>query len=164
MNRNGQKLFGNLKRRNSLGFVISTGRDVQMQFNVSVSAKFKLFLQPPQSPFESIQCIVQLRPEIHAGRICKKSHKQIFAKFAIFVKIALLKGTFAISFVLKIILWRIFAIFAIFVKISTLDGAPLPYHLTCSYYYGEFSPFSQFSPNLPFSSESPILKGTLGHF
>ena len=54
IDRNGQKLFKSLKRRSSLGFVISTGRDVQMQFNVSVPAKVKLFLQSPQSPFESI--------------------------------------------------------------------------------------------------------------
>ena len=54
IDRNGQKLFGSLKRRNSLGFVISTGRDVQMQFNVSVPAYFKLFLQSAQDPFESI--------------------------------------------------------------------------------------------------------------
>ena len=54
MDRNGQKLFGNLKRRSSLAFVISTGRDVQMQFNLSVPAHFKLFLQSPQGPFESV--------------------------------------------------------------------------------------------------------------
>ena len=54
IDRNGQKLFGSLKRRNSLAFVISTGRDVQIQFNVSVPAYFKLFLQSHQDPFESI--------------------------------------------------------------------------------------------------------------
>ena len=56
-----------------------------------------------------------------------------------------------LTYYLKIILWPIFAIFTIFVKlaiivkIATLDGAPLPYHLTCSYYYGAFTPFWKFS-------------------
>ena len=39
---------------------------------------------------------------------------------------------------------HIFVELAIIVKTATLDGAPLPYHLTCSYYYGEFLPFHSF--------------------
>ena len=93
MDRNGQKLFGNLKRRSSLAFVISTGRDVQISPSCSYAQKFTQW------------------------RICKKSHKRIFVKFAIL---------------------------AIIVKITTLDGAPLPHHLTCSYHYGEFRHFHSF--------------------
>ena len=100
-------------------------------------------------------------------RICKKSHKRIFAKFAIFVKIAFSKGPFAISFALKTILWRIFAIFvklAIIVKIATLDGAPLPYHLTCSYYYGEFLPFHSFGQICHFRQNRQSQRGPLSIF
>ena len=59
---------------------------------------------------------------------------------------------------------HIFVELAIIVKTATLDGAPLPYHLTCSYYYGEFLPFSKFSPNLPISTKWPISNGTIDHF
>ena len=71
------------------------------------------------------------------------------------------------SFVLKIILWRIFAIFAIFVKlaiivkIATLDGAPLPYHLTCSYYYGEFRHFHSFRQICHFRQNRQSQRGPL---
>ena len=97
--------------------------------------------------------------------LAKNRFSKFCAKFAIFIKLAFFKCRFAIPFVLKIPLWRIFAIFAIFVriatlkgalchlsrifadfgeflaifvklaimvKIATLDGAPLPYHLTSS--------------------------------
>ena len=100
-------------------------------------------------------------------RICKKSHKRIFAKFAIFVKIDFFQGTFAISFVLKIILCRILPIFAIFVKlaiivkIATLDGTPLPYHLTCSYYYGEFRHFHSFCQICHFRQNRQSQRGPL---
>ena len=56
---------------------------------------------------------------------------------------------------------HIFVKLAIIVKIATLDGAPLPYHLTCSYYYGEFLPFHSFGQICHFRQNRQSQRGPL---
>ena len=59
---------------------------------------------------------------------------------------------------------HIFVEVAIIVKTATLDGAPLPYHLTCSYYYGEFLPFHSFRQICHFRQNRQSQRGPLSIF